>query len=258
MVAAREDEGAMRRIQELERRGAIMESGAMRIYQRGMEIQEEYKDEVHHLQGLLMNTETRLQQTQHDSEYASSVANRLYSDGQKMQANFENSIMEYRNHSEIAVEAIKNAETEVIAKLRMESSMNTSITPNDVRIVTLENEIQAAHLEMSTLRAWNRQLDDAYSEEVNAAARNAPASSQQRAVEDRPTGSNLPTGDGSLRSIRPGGGPPGDDPPDDGPPGLPSNLPTGDGSLRSIRPGGGPPGDDPPDDGPPGLPIGFF
>eukprot|EP00435_Cladocopium_sp_Y103_P035881 s3728_g9.t1 len=217
MVAAKEDEGAIRRIQELERRGAIMESGAMRIYQRGMEIQEEYKDEVHHLRGFLMNTETRLQQTQHDSEYASSVASRLYSDGREMQANFENSIMEYRNQSEVAlyshahnelmqqrsqlenrelmieknalhdalehsrkqaelyemsmeqitkescrkvheanqakaesdlrlkntehdvmkrVEAIKNAETEVIAKLRMESSINVSTR---VRMEQYEN-----------------------------------------------------------------------------------------------------------------------
>ena len=31
-----------------------MEHGARRIHQRGMEIQEEYKDEVHHLQGLLV------------------------------------------------------------------------------------------------------------------------------------------------------------------------------------------------------------
>eukprot|EP00435_Cladocopium_sp_Y103_P000806 s3097_g1.t1 len=494
MVAAKEDEGAVMRIQELERRGAIMESGAMRIYQRGMEIQEEYKDEVQHLQGLLMNTETRLQQTQHDSEYASSVANRLYSDGREMQANFENSIMEYRNRAEVAlssrvhdeiiqqrsqmgnrelmleknalhdalehsrkqaelyemsmeqitkesrrkvheanqakaesdlrlkntehdvmkrVEAIKNAETEVIAKLRMESSINVStrvrmeqyenmhenertltdelkaeleikdsrlrkaiqddpsvsdrgpnlalveyleskteiaqirtqdlvsevgeymeqniqlkdemreiprfgsdsqvsvevkalrnaleidkkeklalsaqqyeksceflgeiqdkesmlklkdaeindmrretanlrlhlsehtsassagVTPSDVRIVMLENEVQAANLEMSTLRAWNRQLDDAYNEEVNAAARYASASSQPRAGVDQQTGSNLPPGDGHRSTGDRQSG---------------FNLPPGDGSTRSLRPGGGPPGDDPPDDGPPGLP----
>eukprot|EP00435_Cladocopium_sp_Y103_P003555 s3878_g1.t1 len=493
MVAAKEDEGAVRRIQELERRGAIMESGAMRIYQRGMEIQEEYKDEVHHLQGLLVNTETRLQQTHHDSEYASSVANRLYSDGQEMQANFENSIMEYRHQSEVAlyshahseiiqqnnrienqeltleknalhealehsrkqaelyemsmehitkesrrkvheanqakaesefrlkntehdvmkrVEAIKNAETEVIAKLRMESSINVSTrvrmeqfenmyenertlteelkaelkikdsqlqkaikddpsvsdrgpnlaiveyleskaeiaqiraqdlvsevgeymeqniqlkgemneiprfgsdtkmnnevkalrnaleverkeklaigaqqyeksceflgeiqdqetmlklkdaeindmkreteniklslseymsassagaTPTDVRIATLENEVQAAYLEMDTLRAWNRQLDDAYNEEVNTAARYAASSSRQRAVEDRPSRPNLPPGDG----------------PGSHKDQLGFNLPPGDGSARSLRRGGGPPGGDPPDDGPPGLP----
>ena len=60
MVASQEDEGATMRIQDLERRGALMEHGARRIHQRGMEIQEEYKDEVHHLQGLLGNTEARL------------------------------------------------------------------------------------------------------------------------------------------------------------------------------------------------------
>ena len=42
--------------------------------ERGLEIQEEYKDEVHHLQGLLGNTESRLQQMQHDSSLARSVA----------------------------------------------------------------------------------------------------------------------------------------------------------------------------------------
>eukprot|EP00435_Cladocopium_sp_Y103_P057074 s2333_g19.t1 len=130
------------------------------------------------------------------------------------------------------------------ANLRLYLSEHTSassagITPIDVRIVTLENEVQAANLEMSTLRAWNRQLDDAYNEEVNAAARYASTSSQPRAVEDRQTGSNLPSGDGQ----RPVG---------DRPSGF--NLPPGDGSTRSLRPGGGPPGDDPPDDGPPGLP----
>ena len=62
MIASREDEGATFRIEELERRGALMEDGARRIHQRGMEIQEEYKDEVSHLRGLLGNTESRLQQ----------------------------------------------------------------------------------------------------------------------------------------------------------------------------------------------------
>eukprot|EP00435_Cladocopium_sp_Y103_P062118 s672_g23.t1 len=70
MVAAKEDEGAVMRIQELERRGAIMESGAMRIYQRGMEIHEEYKDEV----------------------------------------NFENSIMEYRKQSDIVLHSHAHSE----------------------------------------------------------------------------------------------------------------------------------------------------
>ena len=67
MLASKEDEGATIRIEELERRGALAEHGARRIQERGLEIQEEYKDEVHHLQGLLGNTESRLQQMQHDS-----------------------------------------------------------------------------------------------------------------------------------------------------------------------------------------------
>ena len=36
MVASQEDEGATIRIQDLERRGALMEHGARRIHQRGM------------------------------------------------------------------------------------------------------------------------------------------------------------------------------------------------------------------------------
>ena len=74
ILASKEDEGATIRIEELERRGALAEHGARQIQARGLEIQEEYKDEVHHLQGLLGNTESRLQQMQHDSSLARSVA----------------------------------------------------------------------------------------------------------------------------------------------------------------------------------------
>ena len=102
MIASQEDEGATFRIEELERRGALMEDGARRIHQRGMEIQEEYKDEVYHLRGLLGNTESRLQQMQHNSDLATSVAEKLFQEGREMQAGFENSIVEYRNRSELA------------------------------------------------------------------------------------------------------------------------------------------------------------
>ena len=102
MVASQEDEGATLRIEELERRGAIMENGAMRIHQRGMEIQEEYKDEVSHLRGLLGNTESRLQQMQYNSDLATNVAEKLFQEGREMQAGFENSIVEYRIQSELA------------------------------------------------------------------------------------------------------------------------------------------------------------
>lgn len=53
MVAAKEDEGAITRIQELERRGAIAESGAQHIYDKGLAMQNEYKDEIHQLRGLV-------------------------------------------------------------------------------------------------------------------------------------------------------------------------------------------------------------
>ena len=102
MVASREDEGATMRIQDLERRGALMEHGARRIHQRGMEIQEEYKDEVHHLQGLLGNTEARLQQLHQTNVLTTDIANRLFTEGQEMQTDVQNSIMEYRNRSEMA------------------------------------------------------------------------------------------------------------------------------------------------------------
>ena len=62
---------------------ALAEHGARRIQERGLEIQEEYKDEVHHLQGLLGNTESRLQQMQHDSSLARSVAETLYKEGKR-------------------------------------------------------------------------------------------------------------------------------------------------------------------------------
>ena len=84
MLASKEDEGATIRIEDLERRGALAEHGARRIYECGLEIQEEYKDEVHHLQGLLGNTESRLQQMQHDSSLARSVAETLYQEGSEM------------------------------------------------------------------------------------------------------------------------------------------------------------------------------
>ena len=45
MVAAREDEGSEIRIQELERRGNMMERSAARIYQKGMEMREEYENQ---------------------------------------------------------------------------------------------------------------------------------------------------------------------------------------------------------------------
>ena len=114
MVATQEDEGATRRIEELERRGALMEHGARRIHERGMEIQEEYKDEVHHLQGLLGNTEVRLQELHQTNVLTTDVANRLYNEGQEIQSNFQNSIVEFRNRSELA--SSSNIQLEMVSQ----------------------------------------------------------------------------------------------------------------------------------------------
>ena len=84
MVAAREDEGSVIRVGELERRGRMMESSAARIYEKGMEMREEYDDQVQHLRGLLSNTEDRLRQMEVNSEFANNVAEKLYVDGREM------------------------------------------------------------------------------------------------------------------------------------------------------------------------------
>ena len=60
MVAAREDEGSEMRITELERRGNMMESSAARIYQKGMEMREEYENQVQHLQDYWATPKTDL------------------------------------------------------------------------------------------------------------------------------------------------------------------------------------------------------
>ena len=114
MVASQEDEGATIRIQELERRGALMEHGAQRIFERGEEIRGEYKDEVHHLQGLLSNTEVRLQELQQTNVLTSDVANRLYAEGQEMQTELQNSIVEFRNRSEMATSS--NNQLELVSQ----------------------------------------------------------------------------------------------------------------------------------------------
>ena len=101
MIAVlQEDEGSERRIQELEQRGILMESGAARIYQKGMEMKNEYENQVQDLQGLLGNTEDRLRQMEMNSEFAHGVAERLCNDGSEMQTNLENSIVALRNQSE--------------------------------------------------------------------------------------------------------------------------------------------------------------
>ena len=120
MVAAKEDEGAVMRIQELERRGAIAESGARRIYEVGMEMQSQYKDEIHELKGMLSNAQDRLSAAQENSEYAHSIAQRLYRDGRIMQRDFTNVITEYHHQSLLSEAsssqlAITNAQNNEVA-----------------------------------------------------------------------------------------------------------------------------------------------
>ena len=56
MVAAQDDEGSTRRIEEPDRRANLAESVAKRIHDKGMIMSEEHQDQVHHLQGLLLQT----------------------------------------------------------------------------------------------------------------------------------------------------------------------------------------------------------
>ena len=179
MLASKEDEGATIRIEELERRGALAEHGARRIHKRGLEIQEEYKDEVHHLQGLLGNTESRLQQMQHDSSLARSVAETLYQEGNEMQRSLESSIVEYRNRSELAnfshthlemtsqrqAFAVNelNDENQMLSEALVHSRKQAELYENNMEQITREyrkkiNEANNAKLE-SDLRHRNTEHD---------------------------------------------------------------------------------------------------
>ena len=179
MLASKEDEGATIRIEELERRGALAEHGARRIHRRGLEIQEEYKDEVHHLQGLLGNTESRLQQMQHDSSLARSVAESLHKEGNEMQRNLESSIVEYRSQSELAnfshthlemtsqrqAFAVNelNDENQMLSEALIHSRKQAELYENNMEQITREyrkkiNEANNAKLE-SDLRHRNTEHD---------------------------------------------------------------------------------------------------
>ena len=67
MVAAQDDQGSTRRIEELERRKNLAENVAQRIYDKGMIMREDYQDQVRNLHGLLRNTEDRVRQMESDS-----------------------------------------------------------------------------------------------------------------------------------------------------------------------------------------------
>ena len=162
MLASKEDEGASIRIEDLERRGALAEHGARRIYERGLEIQEEYKDEVHHLQGLLGNTESRLQQMQYDSSLARNVAEKLYQEGNEMQRSLENSIVEYRNHSELATFSRTHLE---MASQRQMFAVNELTDENQMLSEALVHSRKQAELYESNMEQITRE----YRKKVNEA-----------------------------------------------------------------------------------------
>ena len=102
MVAAQDEIGSTMRIEELERRTNLAENVAQRINDKGMIMREEYQDQVQHLHGLLLHTEDRVRQMESDSEYAQSVANRLHSEGTKMQLSMRHGIMSFKQQSDLA------------------------------------------------------------------------------------------------------------------------------------------------------------
>ena len=165
MLASKEDEGATIRIEELERRGALAEHGARRIQARGLEIQEEYKDEVHHLQGLLGNTESRLQQMQHDSSLARSVAETLYKEGNEMQRNLESSIVEYRNQSELANFSHTHLE---MASQRQAFAVNELTDENQMLSEALTHSRKQAELYENNMEQITREYRKKINEANNA------------------------------------------------------------------------------------------
>ena len=58
--AAKEDEGFVARMHDLECKGRMMECSASMIYEKRMEMRQEHQDQGQNLQGLLSSTEGRL------------------------------------------------------------------------------------------------------------------------------------------------------------------------------------------------------
>lgn len=165
MLASKEDEGATIRIEDLERRGALAERGARRIHERGLEIQEEYKDEVHHLQGLLGNTESRLQQMQYDSSLARNVAEKLYQECNEMQKSLENTIVEYRNHSKLATFSHTHLE---MASQRQTFAVNELTDENQMLSEALVHSRKQAELYENNMEQITREYRKKINEAIQA------------------------------------------------------------------------------------------
>ena len=112
MVAARDDKGSIRRMEELERRKNLAENVAQRIYDKGMIMREEYQDQVQNLHCSLRNTEDRVRQMESDSEYVQSVAKPLHAEGTDMQLNMQQSIANFKQQSDVATSA--NASLQIV------------------------------------------------------------------------------------------------------------------------------------------------
>ena len=140
MVAAQDDVGSTMRIEELERRANLAENVAQRINDKGMIMREEYQDQVHNLQGLLLQTEDRVRQMEHGSEYAQSTANRLHSEGTEMQRNMEHAIMSFRQQNQIAM--VNNADLQIINRKAYDE-----LTESNQEIVALRQHLEIAQRE---------------------------------------------------------------------------------------------------------------
>ena len=114
LVAAQDDTGSTMRIEEPDRRANLSESVAKRIFDEGMIMRNEYQDQVHNLQNLLTQTEDRVRQMEHGSEYAQNLASRLHAEGTEMQRNMEQAIMSVRQQNQIALSS--NADLQVMSR----------------------------------------------------------------------------------------------------------------------------------------------
>ena len=140
MVAAQDEVGSTLRIEELDRRANLSESVAKRIFDEGMIMREEYQDQVHYLQSLLMQTEDRVRQMEHGSEHAQNLANRLHAEGTEMQMNMEHAVMSFRQQNQVALTS--NADLQV-----MNRKAYDELTESNQEVVALRRHLDLAQCE---------------------------------------------------------------------------------------------------------------
>ena len=140
MVAAQDDEGSTIRIEELDRRANLAESMAKRIHDEGMIMREEYQNQVHHLQGLLLQTEDRARQMEHGSEYAQHLAAHLHAEGNELQKNMEHAVMSFRQENQLTL--VNNTDLQIINQRTHEE-----LAEYNREIVTLRRYLEMAQRE---------------------------------------------------------------------------------------------------------------